>query len=84
MDEYFIFEPFDLGYILEEVYECLMYSYSSGHTQVRIRVRSCEAIDYIQRWMPGWARRAGPGGVWRDSRGNHKIFVIFRLNEVYI
>ena len=74
MDEYCIFESHDLGFILQEVYECLMFSYSSGHTHVRISVRSHEAISYLVRWMPGWARRAGPGGIWRTSQGNYEKF----------
>ena len=72
MDEYSIFESYDLGFILQEVYECLMHSYSLGHTRVRIYVRSPTAISYLIRWMPGWARKAGPGGIWRDSQGNCK------------
>ena len=73
MDEYIIFESYDLGFILHEVYECLMRSYSLGHNRVRITVRSSLAISFLMRWMPGWARRAGPGGIWRNSKGNYKV-----------
>lgn len=72
MDEYSIFEVNDLGFILQEVYECLMHSYSFGRTKVKIKVRSERAISFLMRWMPGWARRAGPGGIWRNSQGNCK------------
>ena len=75
MDEYFIFESHDLGFILQEVYECLMCSYSLGHTHVRVSVRSDIAISYLMRWMPGWARRAGPGGVWKTSQGIAKVLL---------
>ena len=76
MDEYTILESSDLGFIFCEIYENLMLSYSSGCTSVLIHVRSPLAISYVQRWMPGWLRRAGPGGVWRDSQGNIKDFYI--------
>ena len=74
MVEYSILESHDLGYILQEVYDCLMLSYSSSHSHVRISVRSQEAISYLVRWMPGWARRAGPNGIWRNSQGNYENF----------
>ena len=77
MKEYAIFESDDLGFIFQEIYECLMLSYASGCTEIRITVRSTTAISYINRWMPGWYRRAGPGGVWRDSQGNIKSVFIF-------
>ena len=72
MDEYSIFEIDDLGFVLQEVYECLMNSYSSGRTRVKIFLRSQDALSYLGRWMAGWARRAGPGGIWRNSKGNYK------------
>ena len=79
MDEYTIFESDDLGFILCEIYENLMLSYSSGCTHVRIYVRSPLAISYVKRWMPGWFRKAGPGGIWRDSQGNIKLFLYYRV-----
>ena len=82
MDIYAIYESCDLGYVLQEVYENLMLSYSSGCTNVRIYVRSELAISYLKRWMPGWIRKAPPGGVWKDSRGNIKMILIFFIVTV--
>ena len=72
MDEYSIFELYDLGTIFQEVYDCLLLSYSAGRTHARFYVRSSEAISYLVRWMPGWARRAPPGGVWVNSQGDYE------------
>ena len=80
MDEYTILESYDLGFIIREIYENLMLSYSNGSTRVRMFVRSSIAISYIQRWMPGWYRKAGPGGVWVNSQGNIKTFLYYFNN----
>ena len=78
MHEHVIFEVDDLGYILDEIYDKLVLSYSFGVTHVRIFVRNQLAISYLKRWMPGWVRRAPHGGTWVDSKGYIKnIFDIF-------
>ena len=79
MSEYTVLEPCDLGYIFQEIYENLLFSYSSGCTDVRIYVRSSLVISYLDKWMPGWIRRAGPGGVWKNSRGNIKKYFLYFL-----
>ena len=83
MNEYVIYESHDLGFIINEVYENLLHSYSSGCTKVRIFVRSALVVSYLKRWMPGWARRAGPGGLWVDSQGNLKIFQVILCDLVF-
>ena len=69
MDEYIVFETDDLGFIIQEIYENVMFSYSSGCYDVKVRVRSLTAIFYLHKWMPGWVRKAGPGGIWKNSKG---------------
>ena len=66
---YEVFEDEDLGLVFSEIYGHLVNAYASGFTEARIFIRSRMAHSYIVRWMPGWIRRAPPGGVWRDSRG---------------
>ena len=66
---YEVFEPDDLGFIFSEIYGHLVNAYASGLTQARIFIRSQLAHSYLVRWMPGWVRRAPPGGVWRNSQG---------------
>ena len=82
MDEYTILESDDLRFILCEIYENIMLSYSSGCFHVRIFVRSPLVISYITRWMPGWFRKAGPGGIWKDSQGNNIKIFLYYLNFI--
>ena len=67
---YEVFEVDDMGFVFTEIYGHLLDAYASGFTEARIFIRSRLAHSYLVRWMPGWVRRAPPGGVWRDSQGN--------------
>ena len=66
---YEVFEEHDLGFIFSEIHGHLMHAYSSGLTEARVFIRSALAYSYLVRRMPGWIRRAPPGGVWRNSKG---------------
>ena len=68
---YEVFELDDLGFIFSEIHGHLMHAYSCGLTEARVFIRSTLAYSYIIRWMPGWVRKAPPGGVWRNSRGDY-------------
>ena len=74
---YEVFEESDLGFIFSEIYGHLMTAYSSGLTEARVFIRSKEAHSYIVRWMPGWIRRAPPGGVWVNSKGIRQFKISF-------
>ena len=70
MNEYEVFGTDDLGFIFSEIYGHVLNSYSLGHEGLRIYLHSKLAFSYLVKWMPGWIRRAGPNGIWKNSRGN--------------
>ena len=76
---YEVFEVDDLGFVFTGIFEHLINAYASGYTEARIFIRSRLAHSYLVRWMPGWIRRAVPGGVWRDSKGK-VVFFEFKIS----
>ena len=81
---YEVFEIDDLGFVFTEVYSHLVNAYASGLTEARIFIRSRLAHSYLVRWMPGWIRRAPPGGIWRDSQGMNRFKNLIFEYKLYI
>ena len=79
MREYEVYEMHDLGYIFSTIYGFLIESLAMGHTSARVYLTSHMAYSYLVRWMPGWVRKAGPSGIWRNSQGNLKKFLRLEL-----
>ena len=70
MFEYELFGEFDLVTLFQSICNFMLDAYASGETGVCIYLQSALARDCIFKWSPGWLRKAGPGGEWRDSQGN--------------
>ena len=75
MIEFEIFGIYDLGHVFSLIYNYQLCSYSRGCSSMRIYLHSELAYAFIVKWMPGWVRKAGPSGVWKNSQGI--IFKIF-------
>ena len=54
---------------LSAILEIMLEAYANGEPEAIIFVHSEEAYNYVEKWSRGWQRKAGPSGVWKNSKG---------------
>ena len=69
MSEFAIFGLSDLSVILDSVVTGINEAYASGCPTLRIYLDSFFAYRCLVCWTPGWIRKSGPSGIWKNSRG---------------
>lgn len=69
MYEYEVLNSGSLESVLGLILDCVLETYASGGTEATIYLDHALAYRYVMQWSRGWSRRAGPGGIWRDSKG---------------
>ena len=47
----------------------MLEAYAQGASEVTIYTGNEFALKAIKVWSKGWIRKAGPGGVWKNSKG---------------
>ena len=73
---YEIYREYDFRSQLRDVLSCMLDAYCDGLSTATIYIHSIKLFNYIECWSRGWCRRAGLGGVWKNSKGkNHKYFL---------
>ena len=72
---YEIFREYDFRTQLRDVLSCMLDAYCDGLTSAHIYTHSIQLFNYIECWTRGWVRRAGPGGVWKDSQGIYQKYI---------
>ena len=73
MYEYEALNGGDLETVLGQVLEGVLDAYASGGTEAIVYLDHFLAFRYVMDWSRGWNRRAGPGGVWKDSQGKYRL-----------
>ena len=74
MYEYEVLNYHSLESVLGAILDCILDVYASGGTEATIYLDHALAYRYVMDWSRGWHRRAGHGGVWKDSQGNSGYF----------
>ena len=69
INSYEIFHEDELSVIFDQIIAYMNLSHASGAQGTRIFLTNRMAYDYLETWTRGWARRAGPFGIWKDSQG---------------
>ena len=54
---------------LREILSYMLDAYSCGCKTARVYTHSTRIFNYVECWSRGWYRRAGPGGIWKNSQG---------------
>ena len=70
----------------ESILAHMLEAYAQGASEARIYTGNEFAYRAITIWSRGWIRKAGEGGVWKNSRGEaikyqSKIQMILALNR---
>ena len=55
-------------------------AYASGFPAVRIFIDSDFIYKCLECWTPGWIRKSGPSGIWKNSQGLFCMFKRLILN----
>ena len=54
---------------LSAILEIMLEAYANGDSEAIIYIHSEEAYNYVEKWSRGWQRKAGPSGIWKNSKG---------------
>ena len=66
---YELYREGEFRFQLREILSYMLDAYCSGYKTARIYTHSTRIFNYVECWSRGWYRRAGPGGVWKNSQG---------------
>ena len=79
MSDIAVFGCSDLKAIYSSIMTEVNSAYASGLSKVRIHLDSSFAYKCLVCWTPGWIRKCGPSGIWKNAKGNFCIvsFCIF-------
>ena len=69
MREFEIFGVYELEPICRKVIQCMAIAYACGFEDLDVHLNCEFAFNCIERWSPGWNRKSGPAGEWKNSRG---------------
>ena len=75
---YEIFREYDFRNQLRDVLSCMLDAYCDGQETARVYTHSIKLFNYLECWSRGWYRRAGYGGIWKDSQGNSFLYVFIK------
>ena len=70
---YELYREGEFRFQLREILSYMLDAYCSGCTTAVVYTHSIKLFNYIECWSRGWYRRAGPGGVWKDSKGMYNL-----------
>ena len=74
---YELYREGDFRSQLREILSYMLDAYCSGCTTAVVYTHSIKLFNYIECWSRGWYRRAGPGEVWKDSKGKFLSKIYF-------
>ena len=60
------FEDLD---ILKTIRRELKRAELTGVLDLEVHIQSEYVFNCLKKWSPGWTRRSGPSGLWRNSKG---------------
>ena len=69
MGHYELFLHNDFRFRLREILSFMLDSYASGHRVAHVYTHSIKIFNFVDCWTPGWCRKAGPDGIWKNSKG---------------
>ena len=53
----------------------MLEAYARGAEIAKIYTGDEFAFNAITKWSRGWIRKAGPNGIWKNSKGNESIIL---------
>lgn len=59
----------DAGEVLDSIAENMLEGYARGAGTAVIYTGNRYVHEALTRWHQGWTRKAGPNGIWKDSKG---------------
>ena len=77
MSDRAVFGCDDLQALYSKIIVDINDAYALGLTDVRIYLDSSFAYKCLVSWTPGWIRKCGPSGIWKNAKG---IFALKFLN----
>ena len=75
MNEFEIFDIYELETVCRRLIQCMAIAYASGYEHLDVYINCEFAFNCIERWSNGWNRKSGAAGEWKNSRGNFCITV---------
>ena len=64
----------DEGAVYDEIINHMLEGYASGARVAAIYTANWLAYGSLTKWNAGWIRKAGIGGIWKDSKGIYNKF----------
>ena len=69
----------DAGEVLDSIASSMMEGYARGAETAVIYTGNNFVHGALTRWYPGWIRKAGKNGIWKNSKGT----LLYRTIQSY-